>query len=266
MGGAKKSFSTDKILLEKTNLTITELFEHLIQIKPSDTLEFDTNNLLVAINGVDSSVLDGYNTSLKDNDVVSIIPIIHGGKPDRIQFGLLGSNVELFDIMTESVFRKRLFEKQYHRDSLDKYFLDELRDTHKQLTIQAINPRFLLGIQHVKKILAISFQAEKTKTMLSNKIEIDILLRFAATTQISTAIKVVGRKVNHDCLIIAFGDSSSLNKLYSELKPFINLKPLSRDNHLFLKRQFSISKNQMSVVQSKDPLEDVIVEKSAVLV
>ena len=98
MGGAKKSFSTDKILLEKTNLKITELFEHLIQIKPSDTLEFDTNNLLVAINGVDSSVLDGYNTSLKDNDVVSIIPIIHGGKPNRIQFGLLGSNVEMFYI------------------------------------------------------------------------------------------------------------------------------------------------------------------------
>ena len=79
MGGAKKSFSTDKILLEKTNLTITDLLEHLTQIKPTDTLEFDTNNLLVAINGVDSSVLDGYSTSLKDDDVVSIIPIIHGG-------------------------------------------------------------------------------------------------------------------------------------------------------------------------------------------
>ena len=265
LGGAKKSFSTDKIVLEKNISTINELISHLMQIKPKDTLEFDTKNLLIAVNGVDSSALQGYDTKLSGNDEISIIPIIHGGSR-RIQFSVGQINVELFDIMTESVFRKRLFEKQYHRDSLDKYFLDELRDTHKQLTIQAINPRFLLGIQHVKKILAISFQAEKTKTMLSNKIEIDILLRFAATTQISTAIKVVGRKVNHDCLIIAFGDSSSLNKLYSELKPFINLKPLSRDNHLFLKRQFSISKNQMSVVQSKDPLEDVIVEKSAVLV
>ena len=173
--------------------------------------------------------------------------------------------VEIFDIMTESVFRKRLFEKQYHRDSLDKYFLDELRDTHKQLTIQAINSRFLLGIQHVKKILAISFQAEKTKTMLSNKIEIDILLRFAATTQISTAIKVVGRKVNHDCLIIAFGDSSSLNKLYSELKPFINLKPLSRNNVSYIQKQFGISKKQISVVSSKNPLEDILVERAAIL-
>jgi hypothetical protein len=76
----------------------------------------------------------------------------------------------------------------------------------------------------------------------------------------------VGRKMNMDYLVIAMGKKSSLSRLYSELKPFLNPKPLSRDNHLFLKRQFSISKNQMSVVQSKDPLEDVIVEKSAVLV
>ena len=98
------------------------------------------------------------------------------------------------------------------------------------------------------------------------KIETDILLRFAATTQISAAIKVVGRKMNMDYLVIAMGKKSFLNRLYSELKPFLNPKPLSRNNHPFLKRQFSISKNQMAVVQSKDPLEDVIVEKSAVLV
>jgi len=141
-----------------------------------------------------------------------------------------------------------------------------LRSMHKQLIIQTINPQFLLSVQHAKKILEISLHAKKTNTMLSKKIETDILLRFAATTQISAAIKVVGRKMNMDYLVIAMGKKSSLSRLYSELKPFLNPKPLSRNNHSFLKRQFSISKNQMSVVQSKDPLEDVIVEKSAVLV
>ena len=55
-------------------------------------------------------------------------------------------------------------------------------------------------------------------------------------------------------------------KLYSELKPFLNQKPLSRNNQPFLKKQFNISKNQLSAAQSKDSLEDVIVEKAAVLV
>ena len=80
------------------------------------------------------------------------------------------------------------------------------------------------------------------------------------------AIKVVGRKMNMDCLIIAMGKKTSLSRLYSELKPFLNPKPLSRNNHPFLKRQFNISKHQLSVVQSKDSLEDIIVEKAAVLV
>jgi molybdopterin converting factor small subunit/tRNA threonylcarbamoyladenosine modification (KEOPS) complex Cgi121 subunit len=252
LGGAKKSFSTDKIVLEKNTSTINELISHLMQIKPKDTLEFDTKNLLIAVNGVDSSALQGYDTKLSGNDEISIIPIIHGGSSRRIQFSVAQSNVEIFDI---------LFDKMFHRD-----FLDELRNKHKYLIIQAINPQFLLSVQHAKKILEISLHAKKTNTMLSKKIETDILLRFTTTTQISVAIKVAGRKMNMDFLLIAIGKKSSLNRLYSELKPFLNPKPLSRNNHPFLKRQFSISKNQMAVVQSKDPLEDVIVEKSAVLV
>ena len=251
LGGAKKSFSTDKIVLEKKTNTINELITHLVEIKPKDTLEFDTKNLLIAVNGVDSSALKGYDTKLSDNDEISIIPIIHGGSR-RIQFSIGQSNVEIFDV---------LFDKKFHRD-----FLDELRTSHKQLIIQAINPQFLLNAEHAKKILAISFHAKKTKTMLSKKIETDILLRFAVTTQISEAIKNAGRKMNTDFLIIAIGKKSSLSRLYSELKPFLNQQPLSRNNQSFLKKQFNISKNQLSAAQSKDSLEDIIVEKAAVLV
>ena len=251
LGGAKKSFSTDKIVLEKNTSTINELISHLMQIKPKDTLEFDTNNLLIAVNGVDSSALQGYDTKLNSNDEISIIPIIHGGSFRRIQFSVAQSNVEMFDI---------LFDNKFHRD-----FLDELRNKHKQLIIQAINPQFLLSVQHAKKILAISLRAKKTNTMLSKKIETDILLRFAVTTQISHAIRVAGRKMNMDCLVIAMGKKSSLNRLHSELKPFLNPKPLSRNNHPFLKRQFKVSKKQLSVVSSKDAQEDIVVEKAAVL-
>jgi molybdopterin converting factor small subunit/tRNA threonylcarbamoyladenosine modification (KEOPS) complex Cgi121 subunit len=251
LGGAKKSFSTDKIVLEKNTSTINELISHLMQIKPKDTLEFDAKNLLIAVNGVDSSALKGYDTKLSDNDEISIIPIIHGGSR-RIQFSVGQINVEIFDI---------LFDKKLHID-----FLDELRAKHKQLMIQATNPKFLLNVQHAKKILAISIHAKKTNTMLSKKIETDILLRFAVTTQISEAIKTTGRKMNMDFLIIAMGKKSSLSMVYSELKPFLNPKPLSRNNQPFLKKQFNVSKNQLSVVQPNDSFEDIIVEKAAVLV
>ena len=251
MGGAKKSFSTDKILLEKTNLTITDLLEHLTQIKPTDTLEFDTNNLLVAINGVDSSVLDGYSTSLKDDDVVSIIPIIHGGKSDRIQFGVSGENVEIFDIK---------YNKKF-----DSKFLDQIRSKHPSLMIQMIDSSFLLGVNHAKKILSISLNAQKNQILLSKKTETDILLRFAGTTQISYGIKTVGGKTKKDFVIIALGKKTSLNKLHTELKPDINPKPLSRNNVSYIQKQFGISKKQMSVISSKNPLEDILVERASIL-
>ena len=251
MGGAKKSFSTDKILLEKTNLTITELLEHLIQIKPSDTLEFDTNNLLVAINGVDSSVLDGYNTSLKDDDVVSIIPIIHGGKSDRIQFRVSGENVEIFDIK---------YNKKF-----DSKFLDQIRSKHPSLMIQMIDSSFLLGVNHAKKILSISLNAQKNQILLSKKTETDILLRCAGTTQISYGIKTVGRKTKKDFVIIALGKKIGLNKLHTELKPDINSKQLSKNNVSYIQKQFGISNKQISVVSSKNPLEDILVERAAIL-
>jgi len=251
MGGAKKSFSTDKILLEKTNLTITDLLEHLTQIKPTDTLEFDTNNLLVAINGVDSSVLDGYSTSLKDDDVVSIIPIIHGGKSDRIQFGVSGENVEIFDIK---------YNKKF-----DSKFLDQIRSKHPSLMIQMIDSSFLLGVNHAKKILSISLNAQKNQILLSKKTETDILLRFAGTTQISYGIKTVGRKTKKDFVIIALGKKIGLNKLHTELKPDINSKQLSKNNVSYIQKQFGISKKQISVVSSKNPLEDILVERAAIL-
>ena len=79
LGGAKKSFSTDSIKIEKNNITVQELLDILLDSKPENTIEFDEKNILIAVNGVDSSALDGKNTILQDNDTVSIIPVIHGG-------------------------------------------------------------------------------------------------------------------------------------------------------------------------------------------
>ena len=156
LGGAKKSFSTDKIVLEKKTNTINELIIHLIEIKPKDTLEFDTKNLLIAVNGVDSSALKGYDTKLSDNDEISIIPVIHGGSR-RIQFTVGQSNVEIFDIISD---------KKIHRD-----FLDEIRTNHKQLIIQAINPKFLLNAQHAKKYFQSLFRRKKQGPCYQKKLK-----------------------------------------------------------------------------------------------
>jgi hypothetical protein len=55
-----------------------------------------------------------------------------------------------------------------------------------------------------------------------------------------------------------------LNSLYVELLPLlVNL--FSKNNDLFLKKYFKITKKQLNSVYSKNPLEDILIEKAAIL-
>ncbi|WKT58074.1 MoaD/ThiS family protein [Candidatus Nitrosotenuis chungbukensis] len=94
LGGAKKSFGTDLLQVDLDDIPIKTLLEHLLSIKPKDTLTLDTKNILVAVNGVDSSALDGYDTVLHKNDVITIIPIIHGGAHARSRFRVCAKSAE----------------------------------------------------------------------------------------------------------------------------------------------------------------------------
>lgn len=249
LGGAKKSFSTDKMSIDEDNVTIQELLDILQKSKPKDTPELDENNILIAVNGVDSSALDGKKTALKNNDTVSIIPVIHGGS--TTVFPISKFFVELFEIKPNKI------------QNID--FLTDLRKKHPDLVIQGIFSKYVLSKSHVKKILKISLEAKNNHNLLSKKIETDILMRFACTTQISEAIKIAGLKPKQSSIIIALGNKTSLKKLHEKLKPYLNSKTISKNNSQFLKKQFKISKKQIDAIYSKNPLEDLVVEKAAVL-
>lgn len=250
MGGAKKIFSTDYVEIERTDITIEQLLNLLTKNNSNNDNKLDTNNLLVAVNGIDSSAMDGYLTKLKQGDVVSIIPIIHGGSSRRIQFNIITSHVELFEIKVNQ--------------KLDINFLDELRRKFP-LVIQAISAKYVIGKSHAEKIIAISQMAQRNKTLLSKKIEIDILLRFAGTTQIVDALERVGIKKGNSFILIAIGKKNLIEKLYKEIKPLLDTTPLSQNNQNFLRQKFNITKKQIDSITSKSPLEDLLSEKAAIL-
>ena len=249
LGGAKKTLATDKIEFEIDNSTIFELLDFLQTKIPKNMLPLDVKNILVAVNGVDSSTLDGFATRIKDGDIVSVIPVIHGGSY-RTQFQVFNNNVELMGV-------KRIDDPIR--------LLDDLRKKYPELIIQGIKPRFVLGKNHAKKIIAISIAAQKDGIMLSNKIETDILMRFACTKQINEAIQKVGLDRKQDFVLIAIGKKQSLNKLFSELQTNLKSNLISIKNSTFLKKEFKISKKQLEIVTSETPLEDLLVEKAAVL-
>ena len=252
LGGAKKSYSTDSIEIEQNDLTIQELLDYLIKNKPVNDYTLDVNNLLIAVNGVDSSAIQGLETKLKTDDIVSIIPIIHGGSPNRIQFQISKSTVELFEIKIP----KKL--------KID--FLDDLRKKFPNLIIQAISSNYILSKSHAQKIISISQMARKNKNLLSKKIETDILLRGAGTTQINEAIKRVGINQEKSFILITIGNKTSINKLFLEIKLLQSKISFSKNHENFLKKKFNITKKQLDSIMSKSPLEDLLVEKAAILV
>jgi molybdopterin converting factor small subunit/tRNA threonylcarbamoyladenosine modification (KEOPS) complex Cgi121 subunit len=251
VGGAKKSFSTDQLELDADDITIENLLELLLEMKPKNTPTLDINNILIAINGADSSAMEGKMTRIKDNDLVSIIPVIHGGSNKKITISIGKKLVQIVEI------------KGNKQTTVS--FLDDLRREFPKIKLQAISSNFILNSYHLKKILSISINSEKEKILLSNKLETDILMRFAATKQIADAITSVGIKPKNNFMLIAIGNKTALDKLYQKLSP-LAIEIFSKDNSSFLKKHFKITKKQLDSIYSKNPLEDLLIEKGAILI
>ena len=250
VGGAKKSFSNEQLQIDKSDISIQELLTFLLELKPVDTPELDVENILIAINGVDSSAMEGTSTNLKDNDLVSIIPIIHGGSSKKLTFEILKKQIQIMEIKGQK--------------STDVKFLYNLRKKYPTIKLQAVSSNFVLNSYHLKKILSLSLESAKNDVLISNKLEIDILMRFAISEQISSAIANVGIKPKTNFILVAIGNKTILNALYKELMP-LSVCLFSKNNDLFLKKYFKITKKQLESVYSKNSLEDILIEKAAIL-
>ncbi len=250
VGGAKKSFLTEQLHIDKSNISIQELLDLLLELKPLDTPDLDIENILIAINGTDSSAMEGKSTKIKNNDLVSIIPVIHGGSHKKITFQVLKQQIQVIEITSQK--------------TIDVKLLDNLRKKYPKIQLQAISSNFILNNYHLKKVLSISLESNNNNILLSNKLETDILMRFALTKQISVAIKNAGIKPKTNFILIAIGNKKMLNLLYKELFP-LSVNLFSKNNDLFLKKYFKITKKQLNSVYSKNPLEDILIEKAAIL-
>ncbi len=248
LGGAKKSFSADSLDLDDDQLVLERLLDILQAKKPEGTPDLDVSNILVAVNGVDSSAMDGKKTVVSSGDIVSIIPVIHGGASSM--FCIQRVNVAVFPVRGKK--------------TLDYEFLDSLRAKFPKTTVQAVSSKFILNISHVKKIVGISLESKRRGILLSDKLETDILLRFASTTQISRAISDLGIKPSKDFVVIALGARSSLEKMEGELRGRVEPGVLQK-NSGHLRKYFKISGRQLDSVSSETPLEDILQEKASVL-
>jgi len=251
VGGAKKLFSTSELKIDKSDISIQQLIDLLLELKPSDTPNLDVENILIAINGTDSSAMEGKMTKINNNDVVSVIPVIHGGSSKRLIFNISNKLIQVMEIQGQK--------------QIDITYLDTLRKKFPKIKLQAISSNFVLNNYHLKKILSLSITSDKNGTLLSNKFEMDILMRFAISLQISFAINSAGIKPKQNFILIALGNKKTLDALYKELSS-MSIKIFSKDHTAFIKKYFKINDKQLNAVLSKNQLEDILIEKATILI
>jgi molybdopterin synthase sulfur carrier subunit len=78
LGGVKFAIGKNSVVIDKSQSTLKEIIEELKNeaIEPKILNE---KNLMVSVNGIDSSVTGGKETVIKTGDVITIVTIIHGG-------------------------------------------------------------------------------------------------------------------------------------------------------------------------------------------
>lgn len=205
LGGARKSFPAGHATLDCGDTTVSGLLEMLPGCKPPGTPDLDTRNVLVAINGADSSVSGGRSAAIRDGDTVDIIPVIHGGAAAR-RFEAGGMRAAALLVPA----------KEADPGQLRRRFVNT--------RIQSVNTEYILGEDHLRLILEISVEAERRGTMLTDRMETDMMLRLAGTTQIAEAIRRAGAGAGPHAVVVALGDAPDLdalcNALHSVSLPF----------------------------------------------
>ena len=78
LGGAKKIVGTSSLEFNRSNASISEILAFL-QENVAEPKILSVNNILIAVNGVESSALSGNETVAKTGDVITIVSVVHGG-------------------------------------------------------------------------------------------------------------------------------------------------------------------------------------------
>lgn len=308
LGGARKALGADTVEIESDSATVGDI---LGMIESRTSGAFGASNVLVAVNGADSSAAGGAGAKVRAGDDVAVIPVVHGG--GSVGGGSVGGGGggrggpqarALVSMSLAAGAAGRLSAKASSGGSaqaarrrgsrtVEAYVvrsggsrrgsavggrgggilpsLDDLRAEFPSVAIQAVSGRFVLGAGHLRRVVAVSAEAERRHTMVARRIETDILARLAGTSQISEAIKAAGRSGTSagTYVVIAVGPAGRLGPLRARLGPLAapSSPPLPASNARFLARRFGITAARMSAVAGagRRPLEDLLVERAAVV-
>ncbi|HKZ61093.1 MAG TPA: KEOPS complex subunit Cgi121 [Nitrososphaera sp.] len=200
LGGAKNAVGKPAVDFNRPSASVAEILQFLTGLSADPRL-LQPNNLIVAVNGVDSAALQGQQTLAKSGDIVTIVTVVHGGA----NYTLDGNYVSIIGVTKIAEDAGKL--------------VDRLRAQNKDVSIQAVNAGAVYGADNLLGVLRVTLEAEKRKIMLANRRETELLLRLACTGQISKAMKRAGLKKGAAGCFVAFSkDSKALGQFAEQVK------------------------------------------------
>jgi sulfur-carrier protein len=78
LGSIKKLIGHSNLQLNEESSNVHGIISYLENNYNSNN-KINENDIMVAINGIESSLLGGYNAKISSGDVVTILSIVHGG-------------------------------------------------------------------------------------------------------------------------------------------------------------------------------------------
>lgn len=197
LGGAKKAVGRPAVDFDRPSASVAEILQFLTSISTDKRL-LQPNNLIVAVNGVDSAALQGQQTVAKSGDTVTVVTVVHGGA----DYAIDGNHVSILGVDKIAEDAGKL--------------VDRLRARHAGVSMQAVDAGAVYGADHLLGVLRVVLEAEKRGIMLANKRETELLLRLACTDQISEAMKRAGLKKGAPGCFVAFSKDSEVLRHFSD--------------------------------------------------
>ena len=78
LGGAKKIIGKEMISIEVESIRVNEILMMLRSMSPNSHV-LNSTNLLIVVNGMELSLLGGLDAKVSNGDIISIVPVVHGG-------------------------------------------------------------------------------------------------------------------------------------------------------------------------------------------
>ena len=78
LGGIKKLVGHSNLKLNKESSSVKGIISYLENNYYSNNA-INKNDIMIAINGIESSLLGGYNAKISSGDTVTILSVVHGG-------------------------------------------------------------------------------------------------------------------------------------------------------------------------------------------